>query len=230
MRNLYLITAISILTFLSACEKASTSTLAEGTVSNKYTRQPLANVPIEIMLWRYGAFGNTSIDSITGTKTGADGHFQIAFDATAKGAIYRIDFRDSRDLFDLTDYRGFDSYSILDGASLTIGQKNQLHFEATPFVPVRIIVNADKRGSATLVANAFASEQAGQSYFHPFTFLDTARAAGFVRADRVAYFVPNWSYTFSVWRSPIPPASSGIWGMRFTRFVGYNDTTLIRLR
>lgn len=229
MKNSYSITAICLLAFLSACEKAPTNTIAEGTVINKYTKQPIPNVPIEIMLWRYGAFGNTSIDSITGTKTGADGHFQIAFDATVKGAIYRVDFRDSKDLFDLTDYSKFNSYSIRDGAPLTIGEENQLNFEAVPFVPVRIILDADKQGAATLAADAFSNEQAGQSYFHAFTFVDTTRAARSTKADKAAYFVPNWNYDISVWRSPIPPATFGTW-VRFTRFVGYNDTTVIRIR
>ncbi|MBH8571152.1 hypothetical protein KB206_19815 [Microvirga sp. STS02] len=223
-----------IITALSGCHLLtgpSTNTVAEGFIVNKYTRQPLANVPIEVIQWRYGAFGNTHIDSVAGTFSGPDGHFSIAFDGNAKGVTYRIDFRNSRELFDLTDYRLFDAYSALDGASLTVGKPNRVDFEATPFVPVRIVVDADKQGSAALAVDAYASYLAGQSYFHAFTFVDTARTSNRTKADRVAYFVPNWHYNLSVWRSSLPPISSNSYGtsVSFTRFVGYNDTTIIRV-
>ncbi|MFD2717231.1 hypothetical protein ACFST9_00790 [Hymenobacter monticola] len=214
---------------LTACQlfQEPTTTTVSGTIRNKYTQQPLAGVPIRVRLWHYG-LGMSWTDSIARTRSDAAGHYSVTFDATARSGTYRVDFKEARYLWDLTDYRGFDSHSFLDGASFPAKQATQVDFDATPFVPVRIIVEADKQGSSTLTADAFANEQAGQSYFHPFTLVDTARTISRVSANRVAYFVPNWQYDLVVWRSPVPPASFGTW-VRFNRFVGYNDTTVIRL-
>lgn len=211
-------------------DSTPTATTVAGVLLNKYTRQPIVGVPIEVQSWRY-SLGMQTVDSITGTHTDASGHYSVAFDATSKGVIYRVGFRDDRQLWDLTDYRSYDQYCIYDGAPLNVGRSNQVNFEATPFVQVRVIVDADKRGAAVLQADAFADERDSQGYFHSFAFQDTTRANGRPMANQIVSFVPNRKYDFSVWRSPVPPASSNSFGTwtRFTRFIGYNDTSVVRL-
>jgi len=216
--------------YLTGCHSSQepTITTVSGTIRNKYTRQPIADIPIRVRLWHYG-LGMFWYDSIARTHTDAAGHYNLTFDATARSGTYRVDFKEARQLWDFTDYRGYDSHSVWDGVPISTRQTNQVDFEATPFVPVQIIIDADKRGSFTFTVDAFANEQAGQWFFHPFTLVDTTRTVSRVIANRIAYFVPNWQYNLIVWRSPVPPSSNGTW-VRFSRFVGYNDTTVIHIR
>ncbi|GAB3848468.1 hypothetical protein GCM10028822_11400 [Hymenobacter terrigena] len=228
-----------IITALSGCHLLagpSTSTVVEGTIINKYTRQPLANVPIEVIKWRYGAYGNTQTDSVAGTRSGPDGHFSIAFDGTAKGVTYRVDFRDSRELFDLTDYRPFDAYSTLDGASLIVGKSNEVRFEATPYVLVRVLVDTNKRGATSLAVGFFSNESTdyGGGYWGSVLY-DTTRTVQRIMETHIVRAVPNRKYRFLLTRAIIVRLASG--QIRtdneisegFDHFVGYNDTTVVSL-
>jgi|GEM_PF-4158767 len=229
-RQVYLSWAAGAIT-LAACNllEEPTATTVQGVFLNKYTRQPLVGIPIAVRSWHY-SLGNSWTDSIAGARTDSNGRYSIGFSATSKGAIYRVDFKYNRQLYDLTDYSRYWNYSIYDGVPLDKGRSNTVDFEATPLVLVRVLIELDKRGAAGLSVNAFADERDGQGYFHALTFYgDTARATPHVSAVATSYFVPNRTYVFSIYRSPVAPATYGTW-VRSNHRVGYNDTTTIRLR
>jgi hypothetical protein len=230
MKKLLCYVCAGVASVLAGCnimeEPAITS--VQGVLLNKYTRQPLAGIPIVVRRWHYG-LGGSGPDSIAGTHTDADGRYRIGFSAPAKAGFYRVDFRNSRQLFDLTDYSRFTGYAVNDGAPVETGEANTVDFEATPLVPVRVELELSKDGAATLAVDASANEGDGLGYFHAFTFTDTTRTRQSVSAVATGYFVPNRTYTFSIYRSAILPASYPDW-RRFDRRIGYNDTTVVRIR
>ena len=229
---------IGILSLLCACQlqEEPTGMTADGILINKYTRQALAGISIEVRTWRYGAFGYLSVDSITSTRTGADGSYHIALDATAKGATYRVRFRDYRNLFDLTDYRNYDSRSFTDGASLVLGRANQVNFEATPYVPVRVLVDTNKRGATSLAVGFFSNESSdyGDGYWGTVLY-DTTRTVQRIMETHVERVVPNRKYRFLLTRATAVHLVSGQTRFDnevsegFDHFVGYNDTTVVSL-
>ena len=226
---------VCLTALVSACQlvEEPTGTTVDGTIINKYTRQPLPNVPVEVMKWRYGSYGNTSIDSITGTRTDTNGHFHLTFDGNAKGVVYRADFRDSRDLYDLTDYQGFDQYSSMDGASLVVGRANQVNFEATPYVPVRVLIDADKQGRS--IFQAYFTAEDGLGWFHSSILLDTTRTTQRVVQSVTTRALPNRRYSFVLFRGT--PVRTGPYSFEnkdvvfqtVSRYITYTDTTTVRL-
>ncbi|MDO7847191.1 hypothetical protein Q5H92_12535 [Hymenobacter sp. M29] len=240
MKYTFCMAALGFLNLLTACQAQQDPTLTtvDGSLINKYTRQPIASVPIELKLWRYGLYGNTRVDSVISTRTDADGRFQLAFDANEKGATYRVRFRDYRNLFDLTDYRPFDYKSSSDGASLVLGQANHVNFEATPFVPVQVVVDTNKGGKTSLDISFFSiySYTDNGDGFWGYVLTDTVRTRQRITATRIVRVVPNRRYRFWLNRYNKIRAPNGSVSLSnevlsgFDRFIGYSDTTIIQVR
>ena len=223
----------AVVSTLAGCQLTSepTTTLVEGTVLNKYTHQPLPAISVTVRNWRSAFFGGTTVDSVRSTLTDAAGHYQIAFDATAKGSNYRVDIKDSRTVYDLTNY-----HSGVEGGLLTKGQTNKVDFEVTPYVPVKIFLNADKQGASLLHTFLYVDERDNQGYYNRSIFTDTARSTQHLAATITVNVVPNRTYFFILSRALVnckdqyTCQSTYLTGMQLTRYIAYTDTSTIRLR
>jgi hypothetical protein len=228
----------AVVSTLVGCQLTSepTTTLVEGTVLNKYTHQPLPAVPVTVRSWRYTLFSGVGADSVSSSLTDANGHYHIPFDANAKGTIYRVDVKDSRAVYDLTDYSKYEYRSGSDGASLTKGQTNKVDFEVTPYVPVKVFLNANKQGASLLHTFLYVDERDNQGYYNRSIFTDTARSAQHVDATITVSVVPNRTYFFILSRALVnckdkyTCQSTYLNGMQLTRYIAYTDTSTIRLR
>lgn len=239
-KNSFCMVALALLNLLTACgvQQEPTLTTVDGSLINKYTRQPIASVPVELKTWRYGLYGNLRVDSVLSTRTDAEGKFHLAFDAKEEGATYRVRFRDYHNLFDLTDYRPFDSKSFSDGASLVLGQANHVNFEATPFVPVQIVVDTNKGGKNSLDISFFSIYPYADNGdgFWGYVLTDTARTRQRITARRLVRVVPNRRYRFLLNRYNTIRAPNGSVSLSnevlsgFDRFIGYSDTTIIQVQ
>lgn len=232
-----LILAGAIAILLTSCQLQSepTATVVEGSVVNNYTRQAIPGVRVKIRNWHYSSFGGTTADSVVSISTDANGHYQLAFDATATGTTYRADIKDSRSVYDLTDYNKYDYYSATDGIALTKGKINKIDFEATSYVPVKVYLNADKQGASLLQATFRADDSDSQGYFSGNIAIDTARSRQRIATTTTIKVVPNRKYFFTLSRTLVNCKSqyncqnTSINHTQIARFIAYTDTSTIRL-
>ena len=217
---------------LSSCAASSDEkfTMVEGTVVNKYTGQPVAGTTVSVLQFIYGAFGNTSSDSVIATRTDAAGRYSLSFNG--RRGFYRIKVRDYKNFYDLTNYPDYNAQT--DGMETALGSKNKINFEVTPYKLVTVNINSSKVGKSD-IHFGFANADVG-SYLSGTILSDTVRANQLFTLTKVIQLVPNRVYQFS--KLTANRVSLGGYRYEFRdrvqvnilRSVLYNDTTTINIR
>jgi len=202
-------------------------TTAEGTVTNKYTGQPVAAVPVVVR--RYRSFllsDGTFIDSLMAAETDAAGHYSLSFEA-AKAGTYRVNTW-HQDLYDVTN--GFDGY-----AEAERGTANHLDFAVTPYKTVTLDINSNKDDKTNITFGYATSDQG--NWVGGTIFYDTLKANQAFNFSKTIQVVPNRKYRFTKTtanRYKVPKTYyydfRDYTSTSIERTVGYNDTTVIKFR
>ena len=88
IKYLFYLSAIALCTLIAACTKES-PTIVNGTVVDKYTKEPLEGVSIDINIWREVERGYSYYKTL---KTDAEGKFSFGSEATPDFRVQRMDF------------------------------------------------------------------------------------------------------------------------------------------
>lgn len=218
-----------LMCMVSACgiDKEISLTVVEGTVTNRYTSQPVSAVRVSVQRYLYGNFGTSRFDSVTTVSTDAAGRYSLSFDAASKGE-YLVKVETNEDYYGLTTPPESDGFEVQRGF-------NKLNLEVTPYKMVTVNANSSKNGKTNVEFFFIAWDQKGDDFRGSF-FSDSARTIQRVSFAKTVKVLPNRTYRFVKLTSNRVRLGSGnmeyrdeTWDDRY-RVVLYNDTTVINFK
>lgn len=191
-----------LLSALASCSKDKEAyTVVEGIVTDKYTKQPVAGVVLEVQQ-NTGCLVCMSSrrDSITSATTDASGNYKAAFNANQKGTYALVPA--SSDKY----YLGGDEQVRF---NLTKGQSNTVSIEATPYKTVTFRVNTTKQGKSAIQFYYNSDEKPGLGNFNGPIFDDTDPNRQNIVFTKTLKVLPDRVYRFTkTTYSQVCPSSS----------------------
>lgn len=225
---------------LSACsllDKPSLETVVQGTITDKYTKKPLAGIPVVLEQPIGHIGGGTDYDSLTATLTDTNGHYSISRQSEKPyNYIIKPDYYFSgHRYFDLTKYPLF-THTEDDGIEFEAGNSVTADFQLVPFIPTKVNFTASKHGRWTLNAWIQVYINDGQGYSGmPKIVWDTIPAQQQVSVHSLVYLVPNRTYDVTIYRGDnhckdaYNCQDTNVSYEHISRSVAYPDTAIITI-
>jgi hypothetical protein len=222
-----LVGAVACLVAACRSDKEDGLTVVEGTVTNRYTSQPVRALRVSVEHYIYGNFGTSRFDSVTTAATDAAGHYSLSFDAGSKGE-YLVKTESNQ------DYYGLSTPPESGGLKVQRGL-NKLNLEVTPYKTVTVNANSSKNGKTNIEFAFIVWDQKGEDFRGSF-FSDSVRANQRFTFTKTVKVLPNRLYRFvKITSNRVRVGLYNVeyrdemWDDRY-RTVLYNDTTIINFQ
>ncbi|UOQ70066.1 carboxypeptidase-like regulatory domain-containing protein [Hymenobacter cellulosilyticus] len=180
---------VLLLTTLACSKNKEVYTVVEGTITNKYTAQPVAGIRLEVDRTQgcWLCMGSR-IDSVTNAITDASGNYKVAFNALTTGSY-------SLRPASTPDYM-VSSFEL--GEDVKAGQHNQIDYKATPYKTVTIRANTTKKGKSDIYFTFISGNQTGETgIFNGDIFTDMDKKNQAISFTKTIKVLPDRVYQFT---------------------------------